>query len=201
MACPLYSPLVSSSSHLFSFPASPQWFYLSFLFHFFFFLSRSSGPNYGAVECVYCSTHRSLGLLLLCASEAHKRRMEWKRMCALHKLWLIGLKESGGDKKGRGRRKRERGEVGKGGDVLLWNKLGKKSAALHFLNWPAEIWEVVLLFYSNTDSHYRKNFYNKIFTSFFYLGWVACVFLCVVSCRISIFRFIMFMDEIFTLIC
>lgn len=72
-------------------------------------LSRSSGPNYQAVESVYCSTHRSLGLLLLCASEAHKGRMEWKRMCALHKLRLIGLKESRGDKKGRGRRKREGG--------------------------------------------------------------------------------------------
>lgn len=127
------------------------------LFHFTLFslslsLPHSSGPNYRAVESVYCSTHRSLGLLLLCASEAHKGRMEWKRMCALHKLRLIGLKESGGDKKGRGRRKRG------GGDVLLWNKLGKKSAALHFLNWPAEMWAVVLLFYSNTESHYHKNF-------------------------------------------
>lgn len=62
-----------------------------------------TGPNYQAGKSVYCSTHRSLGFLLLCASEAHKGRMEWKRMCALHKLWLIGLRESGGDEKGRGR--------------------------------------------------------------------------------------------------
>lgn len=94
------------------------------LFHFTFFsfslsLSRSTGPNYRAVESVYCSTHRSLGLLLLCAIEAHKGRMEWKRMCALHKLRLIGLKESGGDKKGRGRRKRE-GWGGEGEEMCCY---------------------------------------------------------------------------------
>lgn len=89
-------------------------------------LSCSAGPNYQAGESVYYSTHRSLGLLLLCASEAHKGRVEWKRMCALHKLWLIGLKESGGDKKGRGRRKGEGdGEKGRGRAVM--EQIGQKN--------------------------------------------------------------------------
>lgn len=110
------APATCSASQL----PSSCWFYRTFSFHIFSLsLSRSSGPNYRAVESVYCSTHRSLGLLLLCAIEAHKGRMEWKRMCALHKLRLIGLKESGGDKKGRGRRKRE-GWGGEGEEMCCY---------------------------------------------------------------------------------
>lgn len=35
-------------------------------------LCCSAGPNYRPVESVYNSTHRSLSLLLVCASETHK---------------------------------------------------------------------------------------------------------------------------------